>query len=562
MTRIIWSLWLQGRNAAPEIVSRCLDSWELMNPGWKLRCLDARSIDSYIPLSDYIDLDRQTITAASISDIARILLLNEYGGVWVDATTYCNRPLDDWLGSLMGAGFFAFEKPGPDRPLSSWFLAAKPGSNLVSRWCDKTLAYWKDRTEADAYFWFHNLFAELLLTDPDVCSVWADVPKISADGPHAIQAAGLYQSADGFAKLIDWSVPLFKLTHRLEPEQVGSHTLLARLLGGPLSTGPSRAELPSCASSDVLETVSQVPVASLKVSTDNLGDHIQIIASMKLLRRFGVEPTAFIDRDDEIGSAPTLPTGCARVPIVLNGWFKRNGKEWPPNPRLAPLFVGLHFRTFQCPELLSEASIAYLRRHEPIGCRDVHTFDLLSSLGVKSYLSQCLSLTFWRRPALASGQGKTLVVSRDDRILSHLPAMLGSLEFVSHYSGSANFETNMDSAERLLGRYRSEATLIVTTLLHCALPAIAMGIPVVVFYPINDDFGHASDRERFSSLATLTRIYDLGEMSAVNWTPDSIEVGGIKLNLRDRIAEFVRTTRAGYSRALGPIAPPTSLPPP
>jgi hypothetical protein len=54
-------------------------------------------------------------------------LLRRHGGVWADATCYCLQPLAEWLPSkLAPAGFFAFDRPAPDRMLASWFLAAQP----------------------------------------------------------------------------------------------------------------------------------------------------------------------------------------------------------------------------------------------------------------------------------------------------------------------------------------------------------------------------------------------------------------------------------------------------
>ena len=126
MTKTIWTCWFQGREAAPPLVQKCLRSWERNNLGWELRCLDATTIERYVTLEPYVDLHRQSLTAASLSDILRIFLLREFGGVWVDATLYCNRPLDDWMPNLMREGFFAFAEPAPSRPLSSWFLSAKP----------------------------------------------------------------------------------------------------------------------------------------------------------------------------------------------------------------------------------------------------------------------------------------------------------------------------------------------------------------------------------------------------------------------------------------------------
>jgi len=88
-----------------------------------------------------------------------------------------------------------------------------------------------------------------------------------------------------------------------------------------------------------------------------------------------------------------------------------------------------------------------------------------------------------------------------------------------------------------------------------------MGIPVVIFYPLNTPEGHASDRERFSSLESLVPIWQIDRMDEVQWSPVPPDVGAIKLSLIDHISE--RLDRMGRSaiRTLGPIASASALPP-
>lgn len=250
------------------------------------------------------------------------------------------------------------------------------------------------------------------------------------------------------------------------------------------------------------------------------------------------------------------------VGILLNGWFKSNRAEWPPHSKLVPLIVGFHIRLFQCPELLSNASIDFFRLHQPIGCRDVYTENLLRSKGIEAFTTNCLSLTLSRRIEYPTTQTEVFVVSRDERLKHYIPQSIGPYTFVSHYSGSGDFAANMRRAEELLETYRSRAKLVITTLLHCALPAIAMGIPVVVFYPINNEAGHASDRERFSSLEGLMRVYRFEEIESVNWNPEPIDVSEIKLQMVDRFYEMAARWRIGSLSRTGPIAPSSVLPPP
>jgi hypothetical protein len=560
MRKTIWTCWLQGRESAPRLVKKCLRSWEQNNPNWEFRCLDATSIERYIPLRRYVDLNRQSLTAASLADFVRILLLREFGGVWLDATLFCNRALDEWLPGVMQEGFFAFAAPAPDRPLASWFLSAAPDNYLISAWCRGTIKYWSNRTETDDYFWFHHLFRDICEADRRAAEVWSRVKKISADGPHALQFGGrMHRPAGEVLESIDWTTPVFKLTHRLDDESFEPGCLLEHILGGDddklVASAPHAAvETP--------DDVAPESFASLKISTENLGDHIQIISGLRLLSRLGIEPTRYIDRDDEIRSAPGLDEEDGPIGILLNGWFKTNRAEWPPHAKLAPLIHGFHIRLFQCPELISDASIDFFRRHQPIGCRDVSTEVLLRSKGVDAFTSNCLSLTLSRRIEDSETQTEVFVVSRDERIKSHLPQSIAPYTFVNHYSGSSDFAANMTRAEELLDAYCARAKLIITTLLHCALPAIAMGIPVVVFYPLSDETAHASDRERFSSLESLVPVHRFEEIGSVDWNPKPIDVGEIKLKILDRFYEMAARWRIVPPPSIGPIAPSSALPPP
>jgi hypothetical protein len=551
LQKIIWTCWFQGRDSAPEVVRKCLQSWEDRNPEWGLRCLDADTIARYIDLDSYVDLQRQQITAASLSDILRLLLLHEYGGVWVDATTFCNVPLDEWITQASQTGFFAFERPAEDRDLATWFLAVCPGNRLLAKWAARSLAYWDGRTATQDYFWAHHQFGELLAIDAEAFADWQAVPRISADGPHSVQAAGLYYDFDEVGVRVDWSAPLYKLTHRVENERIGQKCLLSRLLGLTGLPDASRPEAPAQISA------TSIPISHLRVSTENLGDHIQIIAGERMLQRAGLSPARWVDRDDEIAEVP--PNG-ERTGILLNGWFKTNPEQWPPHPDYVPLYLGFHIRLFQSPSLTSPGSLVHYRKNGPIGCRDRYTLSLLRAHDVEAFLSHCLSLCFPRRLPDPSTQTEVFVASRDETLLEHLPDEVGPYHFISHYSNSRDFSLNMDAARKLLETYRTRAKLIVTSMLHCALPAIAMGIPVVVLYPPNSDAGRISDKQRFSSLSNIVRVFELGETSLIDWRGYCPDVADIKLRLVDAFFDGALRWGRLKTRRIEGIAPARVLP--
>jgi Capsular polysaccharide synthesis protein/Polysaccharide pyruvyl transferase/Methyltransferase domain len=553
LRKIIWTCWFQGRSQAPELVRKCLDSWETRNPGWDFRCLDSETIARYVDSTAYIDLKNQTITAASLSDILRLLLLHEFGGVWVDATTYCNVPLDDWLPLAAYTGFFAFARPAEDREIASWFLAALSGNELLGKWAARALAYWRGRESTQDYFWVHHQFGELCSIDREAFCAWQNTPRISADGPHAIQNVGLYEDYELAKAKIDWTTPVFKLTHRVERDRLRANCLVVRLLG---LTGEAKSAAPS--NPPEPEHVVRPPIGLLQVGTENLGDHIQILAGEGLLRRAGLDPTFLVDRDDEIAHPPPL-TNEAGAGVLMNGWFKTNSAEWPPHPAYKPVYLGFHIRLFQSPSLVATAALEHYAAHGPVGCRDRYTLSLLRSYGVEAFLSHCLSLTFPRRLPDLERQTEVFVVSRDRRILDYLPSSLAPFTFLSHYSGDRDFTRNKWRAAETLQTYGDRARLIVTTMLHCALPAIAMGIPVIVFFPVNAGVARESDEERFSSLSELVRVFRHTEASLVDWRGYTPDVSELKLKLIDAFFAMVARWGARTSPRIEGIAPPSAL---
>jgi len=251
--KTIYILWLQGFKNAPEIVQSCVSSWIDKNPTWNVILLDESTVEKYIDISDIVKF--KMISKASMSDVIRISLLKKYGGLWVDATTYCTRPLDDWLVERITQGFFAFnfEKSSnipPDRPISSWFLYAEKDNYIIDCWYEKTVDYcknteiignenpestkvkWLKGKLEEHYFWFHYLFENLYLSDNRFKNIWDTVPKLSEKGPHYIQHSGmLSRITNNVKKHIDFKkTPLYKLTYRFEKEKYTADCSLHYLL--------------------------------------------------------------------------------------------------------------------------------------------------------------------------------------------------------------------------------------------------------------------------------------------------------------------------------------------
>jgi len=231
----IWIFWYQGWNDAPEIVKKCLQTWKKSNPAWTIHPLDKNSISEFIDLGQIIpNLQDNNIPLEALSDIIRISLLNKYGGIWVDSTLYCNRPLEHWLDELTSHGFFAFSDPGPNRLVSSWFLVSSQSNYIVEKWEQETTRYWMTRDERHHYFWFHYLFGNLYRDNKKFRHMWDLIPKISADKPHYFipYEHKLHRqiTLEDKGVIENEGVPVFKLTHKIEKEITNRETVIEYLL--------------------------------------------------------------------------------------------------------------------------------------------------------------------------------------------------------------------------------------------------------------------------------------------------------------------------------------------
>ncbi len=266
--RRIWILWKQGLDHMPPISRACIDTWATHNPGWDIKVLTGET------LCDWADPllclpKAQAQPPCRLSDLARLNLLARHGGVWVDATCYCMKPLDQWLPDYLGSGFFAFDRPGRDRLMSSWFLASPPDGYIPRRMWDTLESYFLGRNLSDTgwrrlarralakalnrstrttslwfapplpqlgitpYYSFHYMFNRLTRTDPAFRDIWERTVKVSADGPHSLQFHGLGRppSPQILADIEQRRVPVYKLDWKIDPAELTASSTLNTLLG-------------------------------------------------------------------------------------------------------------------------------------------------------------------------------------------------------------------------------------------------------------------------------------------------------------------------------------------
>lgn len=218
------------------------------------------------------------------------------------------------------------------------------------------------------------------------------------------------------------------------------------------------------------------------IETDNLGDDIQSYATAKYLPHIDY----YIDRE----SLHTFHSKNQRqIAVILAGWFLYEHLHWPPSPFIRPLIISTHFDTYYSRawgqplenNLVLEAyGASWLNRYGPVGARDNYTLELLRKFYIKSYFSGCITLTL--KPfENVEKHDKIVAVDISKELQGYIAKQTGETPiFRTHKLALSQYglEQRFMLVEEYLKLYQG-AKLVVTSRLHAALPAIALGTPVL-----------------------------------------------------------------------------------
>lgn len=174
--RRVWMYWDQGWDATPPVVAACRDRLERFADGFDVVLLDASNQSEYSRLPAAV----RTNTGANrtaFSEALRFDLLARHGGVWLDATCWLTRPLDDLL-ALAEDRFFGYRQPDGATP--GWLMVAPAGHLIPTLMRDLLVRWWSTTTEHPAYFWYIHLFEAAVNRVPEFATAWRRSPHVPA----------------------------------------------------------------------------------------------------------------------------------------------------------------------------------------------------------------------------------------------------------------------------------------------------------------------------------------------------------------------------------------------
>lgn len=186
---------------------------------------------------------------------------------------------------------------------------------------------------------------------------------------------------------------------------------------------------------------------------------------------------------------------------------------------IIPVFIGLTISDYNWK--FTEERVAYLKKYEPIGCRDYHTFQKLKSFDIEVYLSGCITLTMPRRPLESENYNTVFFVDAPKSVLEYIPEYLKKdIKYTDHvlYLTKEQFLSDycVEYTKEIYDLYRDTAKLVITGRYHCALPCIAMGIPVIL---VKEYMGYP-----FDLTPKFLPFYTQKNYDEIDWDPQPIDL--------------------------------------
>lgn len=183
----IFSIWFQGEENAPELVKVCMSRLRETYPD-RYVVLDNNNIREWVNLPDFIwkKWEEGKITHAHFSDICRVALLYQNGGMWFDATDYLTSPVPEWIEE---ADLFMFLEGGTITPgtfIQSCFMKAKRGNPLMGMWLESILEYWKNEDHLMHYFLLHYMLRLLVENNTEAKRLFEEMPQVNQDPTHVL----------------------------------------------------------------------------------------------------------------------------------------------------------------------------------------------------------------------------------------------------------------------------------------------------------------------------------------------------------------------------------------
>ncbi len=237
--KTVWQCWLQGEKAMPELVRGCTESVKKYCADTEIVLITNDNYQEYIKVPDYIieKYSKGIIPKAHFTDVIRLMLLNKYGGVWIDSTVLLTGKLP---AEVFSSDFFTykntlglnFEYVRTIKDLeimcnfmntslmlpSMWLIASDKNNLIISGWLKLLSEYWKYENALVDYFIMDYFFVLLLLNNQACRDMFLNTPTYLTTPCEILQAAMPEEYSKEVFEHIKSITPIHKLTLKYSPD--------------------------------------------------------------------------------------------------------------------------------------------------------------------------------------------------------------------------------------------------------------------------------------------------------------------------------------------------------
>lgn len=224
-----WTFWWQGEDSMPDIVKICYRSQlkYVRDAGVRFHLLTKDNISEFIEIPKFIldKVNKGIITLTHLSDIIRILLLEKYGGMWLDSTLLFTKPINT---NYLKYDFFSV-KLDPDiyKPIGfgqkltccKWagfiLSTSKKHSYIFSFLKETILEYWNTHTSLIDYFLMNRLI-KLVYNRNDLCRRLIDDVPYTNDHLYLLKDHLNSKYEEEAYNKVNKNTLCFKLSYKME----------------------------------------------------------------------------------------------------------------------------------------------------------------------------------------------------------------------------------------------------------------------------------------------------------------------------------------------------------
>ncbi len=258
---------------------------------------------------------------------------------------------------------------------------------------------------------------------------------------------------------------------------------------------------------------------------ENIGDWIQVFAIENLYSYMGIDNKQVKEiKISELSYYDDEESVVLPINYPFYGYYNLSSK-------IIPVYLGVSLIHASAAEGLR------MRNFQPIGCRDYHTMKELQKIGIEAYMGGCLTITFPKMKETVHTNKRVYIVDVSDKVLEKIPEWIKkNAKYVTHiyYNDECG---GREKAKSIYDDYKN-ASLVITSRIHCAQPCLAYGIPVIFICEVKSF--------RYDVIRQFLPIYSYEDMDTIDWNPLPIELEAHKKKVLDNAAQRVITVFNKY----------------